>query len=103
MNSTCDCCFRLKQTDDRLLLASGSQIGATLLNSMSIFFFSSRRRHTRSVCGYKLFFHITGDKQMTTTSNFAAPVDRRYLDDYIAGSAFEFGQISLSADEIIDF
>ena len=40
---------------------------------------------------------------MTTTSNFAAPVDQRYLDDYIAGSAFEFGQISLSEDEIIDF
>jgi acyl dehydratase len=50
-----------------------------------------------------LFFHITGDKQMTTTSNFAAPVDQRYLDDYIAGSAFEFGQISLSEEEIIDF
>lgn len=38
-----------------------------------------------------------------TTSDFAVPIDQRYFEDYIAGSVFEFGQISLSADEIIDF
>jgi acyl dehydratase len=39
---------------------------------------------------------------MTTTS-FSAAVDQRYFEDYLPGSTFEYGQISLSADEIMDF
>jgi len=38
-----------------------------------------------------------------TTTNFAAPIDQRYFEDYVSGSTFEYGQISLSADEIIEF
>jgi acyl dehydratase len=38
-----------------------------------------------------------------TTPNFAAAIDQRYFEDYVPGSTFEYGQISLSVDEIIDF
>jgi acyl dehydratase len=38
-----------------------------------------------------------------TTSNFVAPINQRYFEDYVSGSTFEYGQISLSADEIIEF
>ena len=38
-----------------------------------------------------------------TTTNFAAPINQRYFEDYVSGSTFEFGEISLSADEIIEF
>lgn len=38
-----------------------------------------------------------------TTTNFAAPVNQRYFEDYVSGSTFEYGRISLSADEIIEF
>ena len=38
-----------------------------------------------------------------TTTNFATPVNQRYFEDYVSGSTFEYGQISLSADEIIEF
>lgn len=37
------------------------------------------------------------------TTDFATPVDERYFEDYVPGSAFEYGEISLTADEIIDF
>jgi acyl dehydratase len=37
------------------------------------------------------------------TANFAVPVTQRYFEDYVAGTTFEYGEISLSADEIIEF
>lgn len=37
------------------------------------------------------------------TTNFAVPVNRRYFEDYVSGTTFEYGQISVSADEIIEF
>jgi acyl dehydratase len=37
------------------------------------------------------------------TTDFATRVDERYFEDYIAGTTFEYGAISLSADEIIEF
>lgn len=37
-----------------------------------------------------------------STTTFAPP-DQRYFEDYVTGSIFEFGQISLTAEEIIDF
>jgi len=40
--------------------------------------------------------------QMTTTK-FVAPIDQRYFEDYLPGSTFEYGEIALSADEIIEF
>jgi acyl dehydratase len=38
-----------------------------------------------------------------TTTNFAVPTNQRYFEDYVSGSTFEYGQISISADEIIEF
>ena len=38
-----------------------------------------------------------------TSSKFATSVDQRYFEDYLPGSVFEFGQISLTAGEIIEF
>ena len=37
------------------------------------------------------------------TTNFAVPVTQRYFEDYVAGTTFEYGAISLSADEIMEF
>jgi acyl dehydratase len=38
-----------------------------------------------------------------TFSSFAVPADRRYFEDYEAGRVYEFGTISVSEQEIIDF
>jgi acyl dehydratase len=38
-----------------------------------------------------------------TVSSFAVPVDQRYFEDYEAGRVYEFGTISVSEEEIIDF
>lgn len=38
-----------------------------------------------------------------STSTFTAPVEKRYFEDYVAGSVHEFGPISVDAAEIIDF
>jgi acyl dehydratase len=38
-----------------------------------------------------------------TTADFAVPINQRYFEDYVSGSTFEYGQISISADEIIEF
>jgi acyl dehydratase len=40
---------------------------------------------------------------MTMTSDFAVPVTERYFEDYVPGATYEYGAISLSAHEIIDF
>jgi len=37
------------------------------------------------------------------TTNFAVPVTQRYFEDYVTGTTFEYGAISLSADEIVEF
>jgi acyl dehydratase len=37
------------------------------------------------------------------TSDFAVPVTERYFEDYVPGTTYEFGTISLNAGEIIDF
>lgn len=37
------------------------------------------------------------------TANFAVPVTERYFEDYVAGTTFEYGAISVSADEIVEF
>ena len=38
-----------------------------------------------------------------TFSSFAAPVDQRYFEDYEAGRIYEFGSISVSQNDIIEF
>jgi acyl dehydratase len=38
-----------------------------------------------------------------TTTNFAVPVSERYFEDYISGLTFEYGEISLTAEEIVNF
>lgn len=37
------------------------------------------------------------------TTDFAVPVNERYFEDYVEGSTFEYGAISLTAEEIMDF
>jgi len=37
------------------------------------------------------------------TTNFAVPVTQRYFEDYVTGTTFEYGAITLSADEIVEF
>ena len=37
------------------------------------------------------------------TTNSAVPVNQRYFEDYVEGARFEYGEISLSAEEIIEF
>ena len=36
-------------------------------------------------------------------SQFAAPVDDRYFEDYVAGDIHEFGSIAVTGDEIVEF
>jgi acyl dehydratase len=38
-----------------------------------------------------------------TLHNFATPPDRRYFEDYVPGHVYEFGSISVSEADIIDF
>jgi acyl dehydratase len=38
-----------------------------------------------------------------STSTFTVPVEKRYFEDYVAGSVHEFGPISVDAAEIIAF
>jgi acyl dehydratase len=38
-----------------------------------------------------------------TTSDFPVPVDRRYFEDYVPGSVFEYGSIAVEQDEVIAF
>lgn len=35
--------------------------------------------------------------------NFVVPIHQRYFEDYVSGTTFEYGEISLSADEIMEF
>jgi acyl dehydratase len=36
-------------------------------------------------------------------SDFAVPVTDRYFDDYVSGEVFEYGQIPVTAEEIVEF
>jgi acyl dehydratase len=38
-----------------------------------------------------------------STSDFAVPVTDRYFEDYVAGEVFEYGQIPVTPDEIVEF
>ena len=38
-----------------------------------------------------------------STSTFTVPVDKRYFEDYVAGSVHEFGPVSVEEAEIIEF
>jgi acyl dehydratase len=38
-----------------------------------------------------------------TYSLFSVPIDERYFEDYIAGSVYEFGSITVDEEEIIEF
>jgi acyl dehydratase len=37
------------------------------------------------------------------TTDFAVPVNERYFEDYVPGSTFEYGSITVSLEEIIEF
>lgn len=34
---------------------------------------------------------------------FATPIEQRYFEDYVAGSSYQFGEVSVSETQIIDF
>jgi acyl dehydratase len=36
-------------------------------------------------------------------TGFAAPIDDRFFEDYVAGQMHEFGSITVTADEVIEF
>jgi acyl dehydratase len=38
-----------------------------------------------------------------SASDFAVPVTDRYFEDYVTGEVFEYGQIPVTADEIVEF
>ena len=38
-----------------------------------------------------------------TSARFPTPIDDRYFEDYVPGAVHEFGEVSVSADEIVDF
>ena len=37
------------------------------------------------------------------TSRFGVPVEERYFEDYVTGAVYQFGAISVTEEEIIDF
>ncbi|MDI3421535.1 MaoC family dehydratase [Streptomyces luteolus] len=37
------------------------------------------------------------------SADFAAPIDDRYFEDYVPGSTYTFGRITLTEEEILDF
>ncbi|HZP32016.1 MAG TPA: MaoC family dehydratase [Candidatus Acidoferrales bacterium] len=37
------------------------------------------------------------------TTKFAVPVNQRYFEDYVSGASFEYGHITVSAEEIVEF
>jgi len=38
-----------------------------------------------------------------TSARFPTPIDDRYFEDYVPGAVHEFGEVSVSAEEIVDF
>jgi acyl dehydratase len=40
---------------------------------------------------------------LLSASDFAVPVTDRYFEDYVAGEVFEYGQIPVTAAEIVEF
>jgi len=38
-----------------------------------------------------------------TSARFPTPIDDRYFEDYVPGAVFQFGEIAVSAEEIVDF
>lgn len=40
---------------------------------------------------------------MAALSTFAAPIDDRWFEDYVAGGVYEWGPIAVDQDEVIDF
>jgi acyl dehydratase len=40
---------------------------------------------------------------VTNTPDFTVPIGERYFEDYVPGSVFEYGEVSITEAEIIDF
>jgi acyl dehydratase len=45
----------------------------------------------------------TSETMRMSANEFAVPIDQRYFEDYVPGSSYEYGPISVSEAEIIDF
>jgi acyl dehydratase len=47
--------------------------------------------------------HATATTRALRDSDFAAPVEDRWFEDYVAGSAYEFGHVGVSEADIVAF
>jgi acyl dehydratase len=45
----------------------------------------------------------SGSTRTLSDHDFAAPVDDRYLEDYVPGAVYEYGSVTVSEAEILDF
>ena len=44
-----------------------------------------------------------GSTRTLSDDDFAAPIDDRYLEDYVPGAVYEYGYVTVSETEILDF
>ena len=47
--------------------------------------------------------HATPDSRLLSAADFAAPVKDRWFEDYLPGSAYEFGHVGVSEEDIVAF
>jgi len=47
--------------------------------------------------------HYLSETLRMSANEFAVPLDQRYFEDYVPGSSYEYGPITVSEAEIIDF
>jgi acyl dehydratase len=45
----------------------------------------------------------SGSTRTLSDHDFAAPIDDRYLEDYVPGAVYEYGYVTVSEAEILDF
>jgi acyl dehydratase len=45
----------------------------------------------------------SGSTRTLSDHDFAAPIDDRYLEDYVPGAVYEYGSVTVSEAEILDF
>jgi acyl dehydratase len=41
--------------------------------------------------------------EVLSATDFRAPIDDRWFDDYVVGETYEYGKLALAADEIVEF
>ncbi|MCX7169853.1 MAG: MaoC family dehydratase, partial [Proteobacteria bacterium] len=53
--------------------------------------------------GMKLAKRIAEGQSRIATAEFASRIDDRYFEDYVQGAVYQFGEIAVSPEEIMDF